>query len=382
MSETFCWLPPESDCTGCSDRRHPDAQALASSSTVRRSRPAPEEAEPPEPAEDLDRRVRADAQDREQRLARPVAAEQHDARAERRRAASRSRAPARRRTPCRRSARRRRARGGTAPGRCPRRPRSRGSRPLPTSRSTGPNRSPCRPETASRTSRLDARALPVGKRELERPPDHQRDEALLGHGGRLERPLADAVAEHGDPVGDAEDLRQSVADVDDADAGAALLEHERMEALDVVRPERGRRLVEEQHLRLGEERLDDLEELPLDERERAASSRSAGCRGRTRRASRQPTPPSVRISAGAPAAPRDRGSRRPTGRGRASTSGRRCRGRAGGSPPGRPAGAACRRSRRSRGRARESRWRSRAMSTSRTRSPRRARGSRPPGSRR
>ena len=79
--------------------------------------------------------------------------------------------------------------------------------------------------------------------------------------------LADTVAKHGDPVGDSEHLRQSVADVDDPDASPALVEHQRMEPLDILRPERGRRLVEEEHLRPGEQDLDDLEELPLGERQ-------------------------------------------------------------------------------------------------------------------
>ena len=55
--------------------------------------------------------------------------------------------------------------------------------------------------------------------------------------------------------------------------GPALLEDERVEALDVLRPERRRRLVEEQDLRLGEQRLDDLEQLPLGERQRARGRR-------------------------------------------------------------------------------------------------------------
>ena len=42
-----------------------------------------------------------------------------------------------------------------------------------------------------------------------------------------------------------------MADVDDPDAGAAALEHEGVEALDVLQPEGRRRLVEEEHLGLG-----------------------------------------------------------------------------------------------------------------------------------
>ena len=109
--------------------------------------------------------------------------------------------------------------------------------------------------------------MSLRKRELERTPDHERDEALLRHRRGLERPLAHAVTENADPVGDAEDLRQAMADVDDPDAGAAPLVDQCVETVDVLRPEGRGRLVEEQHLRLGEQRLDDLEELSLRERE-------------------------------------------------------------------------------------------------------------------
>ena len=100
-------------------------------------------------------------------------------------------------------------------------------------------------------------------------------------------PWRDAVTQDGDPVGDAEHLRQSMADVDDADPGAALLEHERVEALHLLGPEGRRRLVQEQDLRPGEQRLDHLEQLPLGQRQRAmraaagtSSSNSPSCLGR------------------------------------------------------------------------------------------------------
>ncbi len=114
--------------------------------------------------------------------------------------------------------------------------------------------------------------MALGKRKLERTPDHERDESLLRHRGRLERALADAVTENADAIGDPEDFRQSVADVDDSDSGAAPLVHERVQPVDVLGAESGRRLVEQEHLRSGKQRLDDLEELSLGERERACGS--------------------------------------------------------------------------------------------------------------
>ena len=110
--------------------------------------------------------------------------------------------------------------------------------------------------------------MSLRKGKLERPADHQHDEALFRHPGGVEGPLGDAVAEDANAVGDAEHLRQPVADVDDADPGPAALEDKCVEALDVLRSERRRRLVQEEDLRVGEQRLDDLEELPLGERQR------------------------------------------------------------------------------------------------------------------
>src|SRR5204862_7069740 len=100
---------------------------------------------------------------------------------------------------------------------------------------------------------------PLGERELEGAPDHEGDERLLRHRRRLAGSLSDAVAEHGDAVGDPEYLGQPVADVRDANAGAALLEHERVQPLDLLRPECGRRLVEQKRLRSREQSLHDLE---------------------------------------------------------------------------------------------------------------------------
>ncbi len=110
--------------------------------------------------------------------------------------------------------------------------------------------------------------VPLREGKLERTPDHERHETLLRHGCPLECPLTHAVAEDADPIGDAEDFGQPVADVDDPDPRTAPFVNQRVQSVDVLRPEGRRRLVEQQHLGLGEQRLDDLEELPLRERER------------------------------------------------------------------------------------------------------------------
>jgi hypothetical protein len=56
-----------------------------------------------------------------------------------------------------------------------------------------------------------------------------------------------------------------VADVHDADAGSAPLEHELVQLCDFLRAERRRRLVEEEHLRPRQQGFDHFQELSLRE---------------------------------------------------------------------------------------------------------------------
>ena len=94
---------------------------------------------------------------------------------------------------------------------------------------------------------LRGRTQAVGGRErrLERPAHDQLDQLGLGRVG-VERALVLAVAEHGDPIGDLEDLGKPVADVHDADATLPAGGDRAVERFDLVRAERGGRLVEEQ----------------------------------------------------------------------------------------------------------------------------------------
>ena len=381
VSETFCWFPPDSVCTGCSIDAVRMLRRRTRSSTVRRSRRRLRNPRRPSRRSTWIVAVGSDAQDGEERFGRPVAAQQHDSRAQR---------PERRARVELLAVAGRRARGPLRTGERPEELhlpvalRARDSDDLAARHLEVDRPEPVAPQSRDREQHLALRLTLVSrrKRKLERTPDHESDEALLRHRGGLERSLAHAVAENADPIGDAEDLGQPVADVDDPDAGAAPLVNERVESVDVLGPEGRRRLVEEQHLRLGEQRLDDLEELSLRERERP--------RGRGRRDVEvelgqpigRPARPCVRTSVGGRTAPRGRGSRPPTGARRASTSDRRCRDRACGSRRERLAGARSRPPRRCPRRERGSRWLSRAVSISRTRSPRRGRGSRRHGSRR
>src|SRR5262249_50643605 len=227
-----------------------------------------EQARRAEPPQRLDRRVGADAEHGEERLLHAVAAEQDDALPERRE----------RRPGVERGAvARRLARGSLDAGE--------GAQELRLSVALGareaddlalldlevdrPEAVAAEPGHVEQDLRGPAFGLALREGELERPADHVRDERLLVHAGGVERALLDAVAEDAEAVGDLEDLREPVADVDDPDAGAAALVDERVQLLHLVRAERRRRLVEQQHLRPGEQRLDDLEELALCEREPA-----------------------------------------------------------------------------------------------------------------
>ena len=140
--------------------------------------------------------------------------------------------------------------------------------------------------------------------------DDQPQHVLLRGALGGQRAAGLAVAEHGDPVGDAEDLGQAVRDVDDGGAGLGdrpdLLE----ETFGLAACQRLRRLVEDQNLR----------------RRARAPSRSRAADGRRRRARRRVPPgrsgadrasfsPAQAVHAGplaaVPAASRRRGSRRP-----------------------------------------------------------------------
>ena len=182
-------------------------------------------------------------------------------------------APIRRTTRCRLRARRPRARAGTAPGRCPRRPRSRGS-PLSVRR--------------GRWGRSARRAGPT-PRARPRPP-----RAACRRSGKATcsgRPImratspsseTDAVSNVPWPTPSRSTVTRSATA---STSGSRWLTYtmptpsRACSSTSVWRcstasgTERGRRLVEEQHLRPRQQRLRDLEELPLGERERARGRR-------------------------------------------------------------------------------------------------------------
>jgi hypothetical protein len=179
---------------GLLPRRHPDAEAAREIVDHAALAPPLQDAEPAEAAEHLERRVHPDAEDGDQRLARAVAAEQDDARPERAERGARVERPA---------VARRRAGAALDAGQGAQElhlpvalragdPEDLALRHLEVD---GAEALALEPRHGEANLSAAARDLPVGERELERTPDHERDEALLGHRGRLERALADAVPE-------------------------------------------------------------------------------------------------------------------------------------------------------------------------------------------
>ncbi len=96
--------------------------------------------------------------------------------------------------------------------------------------------------------------------QLHVPADHQRGEFVLG--GRR-RPLADhrAAAQHGDRVRDGLDFLELVRDEDDRRAAVGELADDPEQVLGLGRGQHRGRLVEDQHGRLSDQCLDDLDPL-------------------------------------------------------------------------------------------------------------------------
>ena len=81
-----------------------------------------------------------------------------------------------------------------------------------------------------------------------------------------------AVAHHGDALAEREDLVQPVRDEQHRRAPGAQRLDDAEEALDLGLRERGRRLVHHDHARLGRERLGDLDDLLVGDREPACDA--------------------------------------------------------------------------------------------------------------
>ena len=85
--------------------------------------------------------------------------------------------------------------------------------------------------------------------------------------GRQHRPDLAPVPEHRDPVRELEHLADLVGDEDEASAVGDHLPEHGEEVVDLLRRQHRRRLVEDQQRDVAVERLDDLDALPLADRE-------------------------------------------------------------------------------------------------------------------
>ena len=315
-----------------------------SRSTSRRYRaPLAAAADDPDAGESpeyLDGRVRAHAQDREQRLAAPVAAQQHDSGAERsaRRARVELRAVAGMRVPAAGStpaSARRNWHLAVALGACNAEDLALADDQIDRARTARP----AGPTPSARRRAVSGIDGPLRECDLSGRPIISATSAVLRDRRGLERPLHDPVPQHGHAVRDREHLGQAVADVDDADSGLRLLEHEGMELLD-RRPARAPSWARRGAAPSG--RVNSA--LTTSSSCRSASERAPVAASRDRcRGLKAASVSSAQLcmcacDGRAPRrAPRGRGSRPRSGRGRASSPGRRCRGRAAGPWRGRRA---------------------------------------------
>ena len=304
---TFCWLPPDSEPAGLVDRAAADPQAahVLAGALAQRARahdgPVGRQADRPDLPDVLPRaacrasaragggrrsrarrrrgpRVAARAAPRARRAAgsgpasgRPQPADQLEHRVM---AGARPRPRARRSRP-RATCKRRTARARPRPPR----PRS-SSRPMPAS-------SPTDSATAS-FSVASGAASATSRCAEHRVDDPRHGQRVARLGAQLDVP----VAQHRDLVAQRHHVLEDVRDEDHADLAVAQHAQHVEQHLGARSPERRRRLVEDQHARLGQQRLGDLDQLPL--RPEAAPRRACAAprRARARRAPAAPAPPS------------------------------------------------------------------------------------------
>ncbi len=124
--------------------------------------------------------------------------------------------------------------------------------------------------------RLAARFFLVEAGEV--APDHHPDDPFRRQLVARDRADDDAIAEHRDAVGEARDLRQAVADIDDGKSAFAQLDDEIEQPLRFMRGERGGRLVHDEDAGIGVDGAGDLDELAFGERKaRYDIGRGKGC---------------------------------------------------------------------------------------------------------
>ena len=116
-----------------------------------------------------------------------------------------------------------------------------------------------------RLAEVLSRRDPLGKIAA----DHRADEVVGGQAGQLARQHEAPVAQDGHALAEREDLLEPVRDEEDGDARLAQRRRDAEQALDLDRRQGGGRLVHHDHPRVERQRLGDLDELLLGDREPA-----------------------------------------------------------------------------------------------------------------
>ena len=102
------------------------------------------------------------------------------------------------------------------------------------------------PEVGDLEHRISGRSFPLRVERLDVSAEHHRYEAIVRRPRTLDLPHQLAVAQHGDAVADHRDLIEPMRDIDDGNALASDVADGSKEDFDLVRAERGRRLVEDE----------------------------------------------------------------------------------------------------------------------------------------
>ena len=109
----------------------------------------------------------------------------------------------------------------------------------------------------------------LGEEALDPPPDHHLHEFADVGVGDVARADIGAVAQHGDAIGDRENLVEAMADIDDPDAALLEAAHDVEQPRHVAFGQRRGRLVHDEDARVMRQRAQDLDALAVADGERA-----------------------------------------------------------------------------------------------------------------
>ena len=217
--------------------------------------------------EGCQRDVALDREVHDEALLPPVLGDEPDSRRHRRRGRARRAGACRRSRPSRRLQRSiPKIARATSVRPAPTRPASATISPLRTTNETSV-KSPSRVRRSTFSTTRPGLGRHLREQRVHVTADHRADHGL--HGQLLDRlrPDVAAVAHHGDPLADREDLVEAVRDEEDGVAPGAQRLDDAEQPLDLVRRQRRGRLVHHDDARVRRQRLRDLDELLIGDRE-------------------------------------------------------------------------------------------------------------------